>query len=367
MIAPEPRFMQVAIAQALKGRGRTHPNPSVGAAIVRDGVVVGRGYHKGPGTPHAEVEALREAGDLAKGGDLYVTLEPCCTFGRTPPCTSAIVSAGLARVISAVRDPNPEVCGRGSEELGKAGLEVIEGFLEEEGAAVDLPYLVFHGKRRPYVHLKWAQTLDGAVCAPGGGAITGSAARARVHADRFQSDAILVSAGTLITDDPLLTVRMENDQKTITRIVLDGKCRVTGREKVFETCAEQGGVWVVRPPGSDLGSLQELTGVEVLPLAGYDSSGAPIDGLLRLLRGRRVVSLYVEAVGRLSASFLRSGMVDKVSIHVAPYLAGGEKKPGALDGPLGERKWLELKGARWEEADRDRIVTAELEGACLPD
>ena len=367
MTPPQSRFMQIAIAQALKGRGRTHPNPSVGAAVVRDGAVVGRGFHRGPGTPHAEVAALREAGDLARGSDLYVTLEPCCTFGRTPPCTGTIVSSGVARVISAVRDPNPEVCGRGAEELRRAGLEVVEGFLEEEGRSVDPPYHIFHGKRRPYVHLKWAQTLDGAVCAPGGGSITGPAARTRVHQDRFLSDAILVSAGTLLTDDPLLTVRLEGEQKPITRIILDGRCRVTGREKVFETCPDHGAVWVVRPAGREACTFQGREGAELLPLEGYDSQGAPIDGLLRLLRTRRIMALYVEAVGRLSASFLRPGLVDKVSVHVAPYLAGGEKRPGALDGLLGEQGWLELKGARWEEAEGDRIVTAELEGACLRD
>lgn len=367
MSATDHEFMREAIAQALLGRGKTHPNPSVGAVVVREGAVVGRGCHRGPGSPHAEVEAMRQAGEAVKGADLYVTLEPCCTFGRTPPCTRAIIAAGVGRVVAAVEDPNPRVRGKGMEELRQAGIEVAVGLLGGEGEAVDPAYHVFYRKGRPFVHLKWAQTLDGAVTRAGGGYLTGEPARERVHRDRFESDAILVSAGTVLADDPLLTVRLPGTTKPIVRVLLDSGMRLTGRELVFGTAPESGPVWVVRPLGDDSGTLSPREGVAVINLAARASGGFDLRGVLLALKRRDVMAVYVEAVGRLSAAFLREGLVDRLSIHLAPALAGGRKQPGAADGPLALPEGLKLQGARWERAGEDLIVTAEVESACLPD
>lgn len=364
-IAPDPRYMREAVAQALKGKGRTHPNPCVGAVVVRDGMVIGKGYHKGPGTPHAEVEALREAGRDARGADLYVTLEPCNVFGRTPPCTEAILAAGIGRVFAAGPDPNPQVCGKGSGALSKAGVEVVMGFLEDEARAVDIAYHAYHANRRPYVHLKIAQSLDGRVTSPQGGYITGEEARKRVHEDRFLSDAILVSAGTVKADDPLLTVRLDRPGKAVIRIILDSRCLITGKEAIFGTCPGDGQVWIIRPEGTEPTGFGDKEGVDVLYLPGMESGGFPLSAVLGLLYQRQVVELYVEAVGRLAGAFLSERFVDRISIHLSPVLVGGERRPGPVDGffPGGG---LKLDKARWMQAGEDWIVTASLEGRCLP-
>ncbi len=364
---PDPRFMREAIAQALKGKGRTHPNPCVGAVVVKDGMVVGKGYHKGPGCPHAEIEALQEAGAEARGADLYVTLEPCNVYGRTPPCTGAILSAGLARVFAAGADPNPQVCGKGSEELSRKGVEVVMGFLEDEARAVDLAYHAYHMNRRPYVHLKIAQSLDGRVTSPSGGYITGPEARRHVHEDRFLSDAILVSAGTVKADDSRLTVRLENQKKSLVRVVLDSGRVITGGEALFTTCPQNGPVWIVRPEaeGTAAPDFAGREGVEVLFLPGRASGGFPLGDLLALLYRKKIVELYVEAVGRLAGAFLSERYVDRISIHIAPLLLGGEGQPGAVDDftPAGG---LRLEKARCTQSGEDWIVTASLEGRCLP-
>jgi diaminohydroxyphosphoribosylaminopyrimidine deaminase/5-amino-6-(5-phosphoribosylamino)uracil reductase len=368
MWIPDPAHMQLALAEALRGAGRTHPNPSVGAVVVKDGTVVGTGFHIGPGNPHAEIVALKAAGDRARGSDLYVSLEPCCTTGRTGPCTEAISAAGVLRVAAAVLDPNPQVRGRGIEVLREAGIETSVGMLEREGVAVDPAYHAFYGKGRPYVHLKWAQTLDGRVVIPGGGYITGPEARLKVHFDRFVSDAILVSASTVEADDPLLTVRLEDRHKAIARVVLDHQCRLSGKERLFLTCPDGGPVWVVRPPGSMSEELARREGVAILEVATDAAGRFPLAAVLQSLKERGVMGVYVEAVGGLSSAFLRAGLVDKVSIHVAPLLAGTGPGPAALEGlisPAGAV--VVLRRPHWERAGADWIVSADVEDACSLD
>lgn len=365
---PERPFMLEAIELARANSGRTHPNPAVGAVVVRGGNTVGRGSHAGPGNPHAEVLALAEAGELARGADLYVSLETCSTFGRTPPCTQAILGAGISRVVAAVLDPNPVVNGAGVRALREAGVEVTTGFMEADGIAVDEAYHAFYKKGRPHVHLKWAQSIDGVVQAPSRGYITGEEARRRVHLDRFRSDAILVSSGTIRVDDPFLTVRIECAEKRLTRVILDSPCSLTGREAVFATCPGSGPVWVVVPEGYTHPSLESREGVEVLRLPGRQEGGFAIGDVLRLLRERKVMALYVEAVGRLSSAFLESGLVDRVSVHVSPCLYGRDSGLGALEGgALAGGRGLMLPALTWEQAGPDLIATAVLEGQCLPD
>lgn len=363
---PEARFMTEAIRLAVQAAGRTHPNPCVGAVVVRDGVVVGRGYHEGPGNPHAEVVALREAGERARGADLYVTLEPCCIYGRTPPCTEAILRAGVGNVVAGVEDPNPKVSGSGAQRLREAGIGVILGFLDREARAVDPAYHVFHRKARPFVHLKWAQSLDGTVVPPGGGTITGEEARRRVHEDRFLADAILVSSGTVASDDPRLTVRLADRKKSLIRVLLDSPARLDGGERVFATSPESGPLWVLRPPSAPLPKGGEREGVEAIPMEREPGGGFSLASVLRFLRERHVVYLYVEAVGRLAGAFLREGYVDRLSVHLAPSLLGGPRHPGPLEGDPSAAGELRLDGAACEKAGRDWILTADLEGRCLP-
>jgi len=359
--------MREAIDLALRNRGRTHPNPTVGAVVVRHATVVGRGFHAGPGTPHAEVVALEEAGDLARGADLYVTLEPCCTFGRTPPCTQAILEAGIARLVAAVKDPNPRVNGSGAKALRDKGLEVVLGCMEEQGEAVDAAYHAFYRMGRPYVHLKWAQSLDGVVQAPSGGYLTGEEARRRVHRERFLADAILVSSGTVRMDDPLLTVRLDSPEKPLVRVILDSPCSLTGREAVFATCPGSGPIWAIVPEGYDNPALRGKVGVELIGLPKEPGGGFAIEAVLRALKERQVIALYVEAVGRLASSFLDSRFVDHLSVHVAPVLLGRESALSALEGrALEEGLGLHLSNAVLEQAGSDWIVSADLEGRCLP-
>ncbi len=356
-------FMRDAICAGEPGRGRTHPNPCVGAVVARDGRVIGRGFHKGPGNPHAEIEALRQAGN-PKGADLYVTLEPCCTFGRTPPCTEAILASGLRRVFAAVEDPNPAVKGRGIAKLKEAGFDVRCGILEAEAVALDPAYHHFYAKGRPHVHLKWAQTLDGKYAAAHGRYITGAEARRAVHEDRYQADAILVSAGTVLQDDPSLTVRLEGRGKKLVRIILDRLGTVVPERHVFKRAEEDGPCWIIRPSGVASLPFPDMPMVECLDLPPDGNGGIDLGALMGLLRTRQILSLYVEAVGPLAGAFLQSGFVDRLSIHVAMRFGGRGRgfaeKPGIGDAELS------MEGASIETAGSDLVLRKELEGRCLP-
>jgi len=358
-----PDFMAEARAAGGAGAGLTHPNPCVGAVVVRGGAIVGRGWHRGPGTPHAEIEALREAGSSARGADLYVTLEPCCTWGRTPPCTDALIEAGLRRVIAGVPDPNPAVAGRGLAALQGADIEVVCPHQPEACADLDEAYHLFYRKGRPLVHLKWAQTLDGRVTTAHGRYLTGPAARDRVHRDRFLADAILVSAGTVLQDDPRLTVRLPGVTKRLIRVVIDRLGTLQPSGALFRAVPDEGPVWIVRPEGLSAEPFPPLAGVELLAVAGDGRGGVDLPALLTLLRERRVMRLYVEAVGALAWAFLAGEWVDRVSVHVAPLLRGGESAPVAPQAP---RDGISLEGARVEPAGVDWIFEKRLEGQCLP-
>lgn len=365
---PEARFMAEALAEARKGRGRTHPNPAVGAVVVKDGVVVGRGWHRGPGTAHAEVEALREAGDRARGAHLYVTLEPCNTYGRTPPCTEAIRRAGLRAVVAAVADPNPRVYGRGASELREAGIEVVMPFDEEAGRAADSAYHLFYEKGRPEVHLKIASTLDGRVVPPPGSYFTGEKALRLVHEERFESDGLLTSAGTVLHDDPLLTVRLEDGRKKpLLRVLLDGAGRLVGRERVFATAPAEGAILWIR--GEEAPPLRNRPGdgVEVAVLPRKRDGGLSLEAVLRLLRDRSVMALYVEAVGRLAGAFLAEGWVDRLSFHLAPRIQGGPAQPSPVELPEGLGPWgLSTRSLEAKVLGNDWVLGARLEGRCLP-
>lgn len=354
--------MRLALAQASLGAGGTHPNPAVGAVVVREGTVVGKGFHRGPGTAHAEVVALEEAGEKARGADLFVTLEPCCTWGRTPPCTRAILAAGVTRVVAACLDPNPDVRGGGLRVLRLGGLAAESGLLEREGVAADLAYHHFYAKGRPWVHLKWAQSLDGRAELPGGGAITGPEAHARVHRDRSLADAILVSAGTILNDAPRLTVREGFGPKRLLRIILDRRGRIRGTEAIFST-GREGDIWVIRPESSAAEPFRTGPGTSLRTVSDRTDGGWDLEGVLRLLAGEKVMALYAEAVGRLSAQFLAQGLVDRLSIHLAPRLAGGEGTPALGTGQSPGEDLPDLGASAWERLGSDWVVTTDIPDA----
>lgn len=354
-------FLREALLAGVAGEGRTHPNPCVGAVVVREGRVVGRGWHRGPGTPHAEVEALREAGEFARGADLYVTLEPCCTWGRTPPCTDALLASGVKRVFAAVEDPNPAVAGKGLQVLREAGIESHCPVLPLEAVALDRAYHHFYRKGRPFVHLKWAQSLDGCVKAERAGYLTGEAARLRVHEDRFLSDAILVTAGTVREDDPELTIRLEGREKNLIRVVVDREGTWEPEGRMVASSPAKGPLWVFRPRGGHtLPDSSER--VRWFECQGDGRGGILWESLFRELHARRVMRLYVEGVGRFAAELLREGWVDLLSIHLAPVLGGVAAPLKTADTPFS----LSLQGAAWTRAGEDWIIEKPLEGLCLP-
>jgi diaminohydroxyphosphoribosylaminopyrimidine deaminase/5-amino-6-(5-phosphoribosylamino)uracil reductase len=328
-------YMRLALDLARCGRGRTSPNPMVGAVVVKEGRIVGQGYHERAGGPHAEVVALREAGEAARGATLYVSLEPCCHTGRTGPCTEAILEAGVARVVAAMKDPNPLVAGRGLERLRQAGLEVTVGVLEREAARLNEVFCKYITTRRPFVVLKVAMTLDGKIATRTGASrwITGPAAREYVHALRDTYDAVLVGRGTVLADDPALTVRLPQGGRDPVRVVLDSRARLPETARVLQTGSPAPTIVAVTgdAPAERIGRLEEA-GARVMVLPG-EGGRVSLPALLEELGRREITSVLVEGGATVHAAALAAGVVDKVVWFVAPKIFGGREAPGPVGGP----------------------------------
>jgi diaminohydroxyphosphoribosylaminopyrimidine deaminase/5-amino-6-(5-phosphoribosylamino)uracil reductase len=351
--------MRMALRLAAKGVGRTSPNPAVGAVLVRGGNVVGRGYHRAAGLPHAEVEAIRDAGSRASGADLYVTLEPCLHTGRTGPCTEAILSAGIRRVAAAMLDPNPRVSGRGIKELRKAGLAVADGLLEEEARSLNRPYCRWVVSGKPFVTLKLAMSLDGQIAAFTGTSrwITGEESRRMVHRMRAGADAVLVGGETFRKDDPLLTSRIPGGRDP-RRIILASRWSGLASRRIFRR--GKGEILFVCPrevPDREAERVVSLGGrVLRLPSRGGRISA---DVLLRALGKEGVTSLLVEGGGRTAGWLVSAGAVDRIVFFLAPLLLGEGIR--AVQGyrartVAGGRK-LAITDVR--RAGADLVVTAE--------
>lgn len=327
-------LMRQALRLAERGRGLVSPNPLVGAVVVREGRVVGEGWHEGPGTLHAEAMALEAAGGLARGAQLFVTLEPCDHFGRTPPCTQAIVRAGITQVVAALRDPNPIVDGRGFARLRSDGVEVREGVLAAEAARQNAPFIRHVTTQLPLVTLKAAATLDGKVAARDGSSrwITGEEARAEVHRMRGASDAVVVGAGTALADDPALTVRDPAYRgRPVLRILVDAAGRVPATARLF---SDEAPTLVATTEGCAPVTQEawRATGAEVVTLPADRSDGVSLGDLLELLGKREAQSVLIEGGPTLAASAVRDGLVDRVVVFLAPKLLGGADAPGVLGG-----------------------------------
>lgn len=320
--------MRLALSLAAKGLGRTSPNPAVGAVIVRRGLIIGKGFHKKAGLAHAEIAALDsiKKGE-AKGGTLYVTLEPCCNWGRTPPCTGAIISSGVKRVVAGTMDPNPKVSGRGLRELASAGIEVITGVLAEECRALNERYNKFIIKGLPFVTIKLAVTLDGRVAAKTGDSrwITGIVARRRVHRMRSMADAVMVGAGTVMKDDPLLNVRHVKGRDPL-KVVVDTSFRIPLKAKVFSSGT--GGVVVITTKDAKKEKIKKAQklGAKVI-IARKQKGRVELRSALRALADMNVVSLVVEGGPSLAASLIREGLADKLVLFISPKLIGGDGLP----------------------------------------
>jgi len=318
--------MQRALRLAARARGRTSPNPMVGAVIVKDGVIIAEDYHRKAGELHAEALALKHAGDAARGADLYVTLEPCChTDKRTPPCTQAILASGIRRVVVAMEDPNPKVAGKGISELKNKGIDVIVGVCETEARVLNESYCTYIVEHRPFVILKSAMTLDGKIATPDGQSkwITGEKARRVVHEMRSSVDALVSAIGTVKADTPQFTSRIRGGRNP-KRIIIDPNLETPMTHHVLTTPPET--ILVVRESVrkryADKTGLLTMRGVEVLS---YDGDRLDLAWLMRLLAARGITSVLIEGGASLNASALQAGIVDKVAIFVAPKMIGGRE------------------------------------------
>jgi diaminohydroxyphosphoribosylaminopyrimidine deaminase/5-amino-6-(5-phosphoribosylamino)uracil reductase len=333
--AADRRFMALALALGRRGQGRTWPNPAVGAVVVRDGVIVGRGWTQPGGRPHAEPEALRRAGEAARGATLYVTLEPCSHFGKSPPCVDAVIASGISRVVSAIEDPNPEVAGRGHARLRAAGITVDVGLCAAEAAHDHAGHFRRIRDKRPHVILKLAVSADDKIGAPGRKpvAITGEAARTQVHLLRAHSDAILVGIGTVLADDPLLNCRLPGmEARSPVRVVLDCSLRIPGDSRLVHS-GRQTPLWVVTSETAEAAAAMKLgaAGAQVIRVPSAPAKpGLDLGAVLHALSEKGISRLMVEGGARVASSFVAAGLADEIWLLRGPATVGADGVP-ALD------------------------------------
>ena len=354
-------WMEMAYGLAEKARGRTSPNPLVGAVVVRDGAVVGHGFHEEPGKPHAEILALGQAGRRARRATLYLTLEPCVHWGRTPPCADTVVATGLERVVVSAVDPNPLVHTKGIRRLEEAGLDVSWGLLAERNAALNEAYAKYIVRRVPFVTLKAALSLDGKIACAGGDSkwVSSAGTRDHIHLLRGEQDALMVGINTLVADDPLLTVRHPGwPGKKALRAVLDPRLRFPLTSRILSTL-DRGRIAVFcgREAPAEKARALEALGVEVF----FPPDGAKAWSLVRVLAelGRlEIASLLVEGGSRVFTSFIENGLADKAVLTFAPLLVGGAAAPGLVGGEGADRiaGAVALKRTRTFTIEEDIIV-----------
>jgi len=319
-------FMKEALKLAKKRKGLTHPNPTVGAVIVKNGKIIGKGYHEKAGMPHAERQAIKDA--INKGYDItnstmYITLEPCCHYGKTPPCTQAIIDNRIKRVVIATLDPNPLVAGKGVEILKKQGLDVEVGVLENEAKELNEDFFVFIKEKRPFIHLKWAQSLDGKIATFTGSSkwITGEKARKYAHKLRNEATAILVGVGTVLKDNPSLTVRYIKTEKQPIRVLIDKELKVPSDFNIYDSKAKTVVITSNKANKEKLKKLSEKENVKVkiLPLK---SGKFEIKDILETLYKEEIVHLFVEGGKEVITEFIKKNLFDKISVFIAPKIIG---------------------------------------------
>ena len=326
----DENFMREALRIARNAEGRTSPNPMVGAVVVKDGKIIAEGWHRQAGTPHAEVHALNMAGELAKGATLYVTLEPCSHFGRTPPCVNRIIESGIKKVVAAMSDPNPKVAGRGFEILKSAGVEVEVGLLEAEARRLNEVFLKFITEKLPFVTMKFASSLDGKIATYSGESQWISCAESRkfVHHLRDINDAILVGIGTVLADNPSLTTRLVAGKNPV-RVIVDSTARTPLDSKVVtDKSARTIIATTSNAPAEKISALKNL-GVEII-LAGNECVDLKI--LMQKLAAQEITSILVEGGGQIHFSMLKAGLVDKIYAFIAPKIIGGKNSLTSVEG-----------------------------------
>jgi len=331
-------LMQRALELARRGVGLTHPNPLVGAIVVKGHQKLGEGFHQYSRWDHAEIIALSQAGEKARAATLYVTLEPCCTTGRTGPCTQAIIAAGIRRVVAAMKDPNPAVAGRGLAALRRAGIDVSVGLEEERAARLNEDFAKWVRTGLPFVTLKTALTLDGQIAVRSGHstALTGDRARQAVHRLRHSADALLTGIGTVLTDDPLLTDRSGRPRRRrLLRVVLDSRLRIPLRSQIVQTAARDVLLFTAQPTDSRKAQALERRGLEIFHLPA-PAGQMDLNLVLRELGRREILNVLLEAGAALNGAALKADLVDKVALFYAPKIMGTGGVPMA-----------EIPAARW--------------------
>lgn len=332
--AADEQYMRLALRLALRGRGRVEPNPMVGCVMVKQQRIIASGWHRRYGGPHAEVEALRVAGTAARGATAYVTLEPCNHHGKTPPCTDALLAAGVKRVCAAMRDPNPLVAGRGLAALRRRGVAVDVGVLQEQAAALNAPFLKWITHKRPWLIAKWAQSLDGRIATRTGDArwISDEAARRHAHSVRGRMDAVLVGVGTVLSDDPLLTCRAVRPRRTCARVVVDSALRTPPDAKLVQTAGAAPTLLAhdARAAARRRRALAQA-GCVLLELPRH-GTGLSLTALLDELGRRGMTNVLCEGGPTLLGSLFDQLLVDEVHAYLAPILIGGRAAPAAIGG-----------------------------------
>ena len=360
--AEDVRWMRRALRLAARGRGTTSPNPMVGAVVVKRGRVVGEGYHREAGGPHAEVYALRQAGAGAAGATVYIALEPCCHHGRTPPCTEALAAAGVSRVVAACLDPDPRVNGKGLRWLSRRGIHTEVGVLGAEARKLNEAYFKRVTIGLPFVSLKTAMSLDGKTATAAGESkwITGEKARAFGHRLRGNHDAVMVGIGTVLADDPELTVRLAGG-RTPLRVVIDSRARTPAGARLIG--ADEKPPLIVTAREAPVARRRRLAEAGATVWVARSRAGRiDLRSLLRRLAGHGVQSILLEGGGTLAAGALADGLVDRVYFFVAPKLIGGERAPTPVDGPgVGRLASAAKLGAlRTRRIGEDLLITGEV-------
>jgi diaminohydroxyphosphoribosylaminopyrimidine deaminase/5-amino-6-(5-phosphoribosylamino)uracil reductase len=358
---PDERYMRMALSLAKRAEGMTSPNPLVGAVIVRGGKVVGSGYHKRAGLPHAEINAIEDAGRKANGAVLYVTLEPCDHFGRTPPCTDAIINSGIKTVVIATPDPNPLTGGRGIKMLKRHGIKTVVGILKDEARSMNKAFEKRVTKNMPYVTVKSAESIDGKIATRTGDSkwITSEDSRRYVHRLRALSDAVMVGVNTIIKDDPLLTSRIQGSRQPV-RIIVDSHLRTPLNAKIFSNIKRAPLIIVTIGKSSKIGRYVEL-GAEVIIVK---AKGGMVDlrALLKELAKREITSILVEGGGNLNAKLLEESLADKVLFFISPKIIGGRDAITSVEGRGAKnvKDAVKLKNIKLKKFRDDILIEAEV-------
>ena len=366
MNSDDEKYMRQAIALALKGTGRVNPNPLVGAVVVKDGRVIGEGYHQQYGCPHAERNALAACTESPAGATIYVTLEPCCHHGKNPPCTQALIQAGVSRVVVGSADPNPLVAGKGIAQLKAAGIQVEEGCLQAECDAINFIFFHYITTKQPYLALKYAMTADGKIACHTGASrwITGEAARHHVHQLRNKYAAIMVGTGTALADDPELTCRIENGNNPV-RIVCDTQLRTPLSAKLVTTATEVPTIIATCCQDEIRHKPYQEAGCQVWVLPAKNEV-VDLHALLQRLGQEKIDSVLVEGGGQLNWSLLQAGLVQRVYTYIAPKIFGGDaaKSPVGGIGVDTPQQAFQMKVISTQQLGDDFLLEQEVVSSC---